>query len=349
MRIALISTPFVSVPPLDYGGTELVVYELAEGLVEQGHHVALFATGDSKTSADLRALFPTAQWPPNTLSDLHHVSWALQQIAHQHFDIVHVNSAAALATARLLSLPPLVYTIHHNRNEVLSGYYPYFPEVYFVAISANQQSHEVPLERCTVIHHGLDPTRFKLTERPADYVCFVGRFSPEKAPHLAIEAAQKAEVPIRVAGRTHAPDARYAAKELEPRLMLPDVEEEGPVGMKEKSELLTHARALLAPVQWDEPFGLILIEAMLSGCPVVAFPRGSIPELVDPGETGLIVNSLEEMTDAIRPGGPIDRIDRRRCRTRAVTRFSRQRMVREYEQLYQRVLWETKPHLPITA
>src|SRR4029450_8169695 len=128
-------------------------------------------------------------------------------------------------------------------------------------------------------------------------VCFVGRFSPEKAPHLAIEAAQKAEVPIRVAGRTHAPDAHYAAKELEPRLMLPDVEEEGPVGMKGKSELLTHARALLAPVQWDEPFGLILIEAMMSGCPVVAFPRGSIPELVDPGETGLIVNSLEEMTD----------------------------------------------------
>jgi glycosyltransferase involved in cell wall biosynthesis len=349
MRIALISTPFVSAPPLDYGGTELVVYELAEGLVEQGHHVTLFGTGDSTTSADLRALFPEAQWPPNTLSDVHHVSWALQQITKQHCDIVHANSAAVLPIARLVSLPPLVYTIHHNRNEVLSRFYPYFPEVYFVSISADQQSRESPLEHSTVIHHGLDPSRYKATENPSDYVCFVGRFSPEKAPHLAIEAARNAGVPIRVAGRTHAPDAHYAAKELEPRLMLPEVEDEGPVGMKEKSELLTQARALLAPVQWEEPFGLILVEAMMSGCPVVAFPRGSIPELVDPGETGLIVNSLEEMTDAIRPGGPVDRIDRRRCRTRAVTRFSRQRMVREYEQLYQQVLWETKPHLPVTA
>jgi glycosyltransferase involved in cell wall biosynthesis len=349
MRIALISTPFVSAPPLDYGGTELVVYELAEGLVEQGHHVTLFGTGDSTTSAELRALFPKAQWPPNTLTDVQHVSWALQQIAQQHYDLVHANSAVALALARLVSVSPLVYTIHHNRNEVLSRFYTSFPEVYYVAISADQQSREVPLERVTVIHHGLDPNRYRAVERASDYVCFVGRFSPEKAPHLAIEAAHNANVPIRIAGRTHAPDTPYAAAELEPRLRWPEVEAEGPVGMTEKTALLTEARALLAPVQWDEPFGLILVEAMLSGCPVVAFRRGSIPELIEPGETGFIVDSMDEMADAIRPGGPVDGIDRRRCRSRAVIRFSRQRMVRDYERLYQRVLWESKPHLPVTA
>lgn len=349
MRIALISTPFVSAPPRDYGGTELVVHELAEGLVEQGHHATLFATGDSATSADLRALFPESQWPPDGLTELNHVSWALQQVAHQRFDVVHANSAAALAVARLLHGVPLVYTLHHCRDELLSRFYRHFPEVQFVAISADQHRREIPLSRCAMIHHGVDPARYRCTPRPADYVCFVGRFAPEKAPHLAIEAAGRAGVPIRIGGCTHAPDRAYGDAELEPRLHLPHVRYLGAVGMAEKIPLLRDARALLAPVQWDEPFGLILIEAMLSGCPVVAFRRGSIPELVEPGETGFIVENVEEMAAAIRPGGAVERIDRRRCRARAVTRFSRERMVRDYVHLYERVIWETRPLLPVTA
>jgi glycosyltransferase involved in cell wall biosynthesis len=334
MRIAMISTPFLAVPPRDYGGTELVVHELVEGLVERGHQVTLFATGDSCTSAELRSLFPATQWPPNELTDLDHVSWAFARIAEGDYDLAHAHSAAALAMGRLLPDLPLVYTLHHCREEALSELYRHFPEVEYVAISADQRRREIPLPRCTVIHHGLNATRYAWTERAADYVCFVGRFSRIKGPHTAIDAAACAGLPIRIAGETHAPDQPFARAELEPRLRLPHVTYLGPVGPAEKVPLLRDARALLAPIDWDEPFGLILIEAMLSGCPAVAFSRGSVPELVEPGVTGFVVNSLEEMVAVIRPGGPLDGFDRRRCRARARQRFSRKRLVTDHERLY---------------
>jgi glycosyltransferase involved in cell wall biosynthesis len=154
-----------------------------------------------------------------------------------------------------------------------------------------------------------------------------------------------------VAGQVHPADRAYGAAELVHRLGAPHVKYLGPIGMEAKVPLLAQARALLSPIEWDEPFGLILIEAMLSGCPVVAFPRGSVPELVEPGVTGLIVNSAEELAAAIVPGGPVDRISRRRCRARARQRFSRSRMVADHEQLYADVLASTDRRLgpPIVA
>jgi glycosyltransferase involved in cell wall biosynthesis len=334
MRIAMISTPFLAVPPPDYGGTELVVHELVEGLVERGHQVTLFATGDSRTSAELRSLFLGPEWPPTELTDLNHVSWAFARIAEGDYDLVHAHTSAALAMSRLLPDLPLVYTLHHCRVEALSEFYCHFPDAQYVAVSADQQRREIPLPRCTVIHHGLDPSPYAWTERPADYVCFVGRFSRGKGPHTAIDAAARAGLPILIAGVTHAPDQTFARAELEPRLRLPHVTYLGPVGPAEKVPLLRDARALLAPIDWDEPFGLILIEAMLSGCPAVAFSRGSVPELVEPGITGFVVNNLEEMVAVIRPGGPLDGFDRRRCRARALQRFSRRRLVLDYERVY---------------
>jgi glycosyltransferase involved in cell wall biosynthesis len=334
MRIAMVSTPFLAVPPPDYGGTELVVHELVEGLVERGHQVTLFATGDSCTSADLRSLFLGPEWPPTELTDLNHVSWAFARIAQGDYDLVHAHTAAALAMSRLLPDLPLVYTLHHCRDEALSEFYHHFPDVQYVAISADQRRREIPLPRCTVIHHGLNATRYAWTELPADYVCFVGRFSRGKGPHTAIDAAARAGLPIRIAGVTHVPDQTFARAELEPRLQLPHVTYLGPVGLAEKVPLLRDARALLAPIDWDEPFGLILIEAMLSGCPAVAFSRGSVPELVEPGVTGFVVNSLEEMVAVIRPGGPLDHFDRCRCRSRAQQRFSRKRLVTDHERVY---------------
>lgn len=340
MRIAMISTPFLAVPPKDYGGTELVVHELTEGLVARGHEVTLFATGDSTTGAELRSLYPQAQWPPETLTDLNHVSWAMSRAVEGEFDLIHAHSAVALAVSRLAPEIPLVYTLHHERDERLSAFYRYHPEAWYVAISADQKAREVPLPRIEVIHHGLDPSRYQVRDVPADYVAFVGRLARVKGPHTAIDVARAAGVEIRVAGDIHPPDREFGEREVLPRLVQPHVRYLGLVGPAVKAPLLRDARALLAPVEWNEPFGLILIEAMLSGCPVVAFPRGSVPELVEPGVTGFIARDQGEMVELVRPGGALERFDRRRCRERAVERFGRARLVADHEALYRRVLAE---------
>ncbi len=351
MHIAMISTPFVPVPPRDYGGTELVVYELVEGLLDRGHEVTLFGTGDSHARARLRSLYPHGQWPPDPITDLNHVSWAMQQIAEGEYDVIHAHSAAVLAVARLTPHIPLVYTLHHTHEATLSDYYKHFPDVHYVAISADQRRRETGVERCTVIHHGLDPARYHWTDEPEPYVCFVGRFAREKGPHTAIDAAELAGVPIRIAGDVHPPNHDYFHAEVEPRLRRPHVSSLGCIGTAQKVPLLRAARALLAPIDWEEPFGLILIEAMLSGCPVVSFGRGSVPELIEPGITGFIAGSMEEMADLIRPGGAVDQLDRRRVRARALRRFSRERMLLEYEALYRSVVAEAgrTDRRPITA
>jgi glycosyltransferase involved in cell wall biosynthesis len=338
MRIAMISTPFVSVPPRDYGGTELVVHELTEGLVARGHDVTLFATGDSRTRAELRSLYPIPQWPPETLPDVNHVTWAIHRAAETGFDVVHAHSAVALSLTRLAPRVRLVYTLHHERDERLSAFYRHFPDVDYVAISADQKSREIELPRVHVIHHGLDAGEYEARERAESFVAFVGRLSRVKGPHTAIDVAARAGLEIRVAGDVHEVDREFGACEVLPRLTLPHVHYLGVVGIDVKAPLLRDARALLAPIEWNEPFGLILIEAMLSGCPVVAFGRGSVPELVEPGLTGYVVESAEEMSEVIRPGGVLDGFDRLRCRRRAIERFSRDRMVEDHEELYRRML-----------
>jgi glycosyltransferase involved in cell wall biosynthesis len=339
MRIALVSTPFVAVPPRSYGGTELVVHELAEGLSALGHEVVLFATGDSRTSGELRWKYLRPQWPPEILADLDHVSWAMREVAEDgSFDLIHAHSAVALACARLLPEIPLVYTIHHERDEQLSAFYRHCQNVHYIAISDDQRRREIPLRNVRVIHHGLDPSKYHgASTSVGDYVCFVGRFSRVKGPHTAIDAAARAGLPIRVAGEVHPPDEGWVATELRHRLEHPHVRYLGSIGMPSKAVLLCGARALLAPIEWNEPFGLVLIEAMLAGCPVVAYPRGSVPELLEHGVTGFIARSLDDLVALIRPGGAVDRFDRRRCRARAIERFGRDLMVARHTALYERV------------
>jgi glycosyltransferase involved in cell wall biosynthesis len=339
MRIALISTPYLPVPPRLYGGTELIVHELAEGLVRRGHRVELFATGDSRTSAELRSLYPTAQWPPEVLTDLDHVSWAMQQISQRGpFDVIHAHSAVALACGRLMSHVPLVYTLHHHREDELSALYRHCQDAHYIAISEDQRLRETPLRSVHVIHHGLDPARYQVPVQSVDdYVCFIGRYSRVKGPHTAIDVAGEAGIPIRLAGEVHPPDEEWVEAVLRPRLARTHVTELGPIGIGVKAPLLARARALLAPIEWNEPFGLILIEAMLTGCPVVAFPMGSTPELIENGVTGFIARSRKQMVELIRPGGAVERIDRVRCRQRAIERFSADRMVSDHVALYERV------------
>lgn len=342
MRIAMVSTPFVAVPPFGYGGTELVVYELVEGLVAAGHEVVLFATGDSRSSGELRFLYSEAQWPPRPLRELNHVSWALGEVVGDDFDLVHVHCASALAVHRVRPAIPLVYTLHHERDEELSSFYSSFTTCYYVAISDAQAAREVQLPRMEVIHHGLDPDLFECREVADDYVAFVGRFARVKGPHTAIDVAERAGLPIHVAGEIHEIDGDFGANEVLPRLRKPHVTHHGPIGMKEKVPLYRDARGLLAPIEWEEPFGLVLIEAMLSGCPVVAFPRGSIPELVEEGVTGFVVQNAEEMAAVIRRGGALDTFDRSRCRARAAERFGRAAMVGKHERLYERIIAESR-------
>lgn len=342
MRIAMVSTPFVAVPPMGYGGTELVVHELVEGLMAGGHEVVLYATGDSRTSAELRFLYPEAQWPPRPLRELNHASWSLADLGREDFDVIHVHCASALAMHRMNPRIPLVYTLHHEWNEELSLFYSSFTDCYYVAISAAQAARETQLPRLDIIHHGLDPQLFECREAAGEHVVFVGRFAPVKGPHTAIDVAELAGVPIHVAGEVHEIDAIFGEKEVLPRLRKPHVTYVGAIGMSEKIPLYRDARALLAPIEWEEPFGLVLIEAMLSGCPVVAFPRGSVPELVEEGVTGFVVQNAEEMAAVIRRGGPLDGFDRPGCRARAAERFGRNTMVVKHERLYERVIAESR-------
>ena len=351
LRIAMISTPFIPVPPKDYGGTELVVHELVEGLLDRGHQVTLFATGDSETRAALEAVYDEALWPPEPFTELDHVSWAMRRAADGAFDVVHAHSPCALALGRLAPGLPLVYTIHHAQEPALSRYYARFPDVDFVCISRDQCRRETGTAWCTVIHHGLDAGRYQWRERAEPYVCFVGRLSREKGTLTAIDAAARAGVALRVAGSIHPPDRAYVEAKVLRRLNDPGVTWVGPIGPDRKIPLLRDARALLAPIEWNEPFGLILIEALLSGCPVVAFGRGSVPELVEHGVTGFIAASENEMVELIRPGGPVDALDRRRIRQIAVRRFNRSRMVADYERVYSAAAARAaRPGLrPITA
>ncbi|HEX5436274.1 MAG TPA: glycosyltransferase family 4 protein [Gemmatimonadaceae bacterium] len=339
----MLSTPFVAVPPAAYGGTELMIYHLTEGLVQRGHQVTLFATGDSDSSAELRYLYRTAQWPPDPLSDMNHVTWAFSQLRDGDYDLVHAHSAGALACSRLVPWLPVVYTLHHVRQQELSAYYGHFTAPYYVAISHDQARREVPLCRVDVVHHGLDAGDYDCTSEPGRYACFIGRFAPVKGLPTAVGAAAMAGVPIRVAGEAHPVDADYYAREVAPRLAEHHVSFLGSIGLAQKAPLLRDARALLAPIEWNEPFGLVMIEAMLSGCPVVGYARGSIPELVEQGVTGFVVRDQQEMADVIRDGGAAERFDRVRCRARAIERFDASRMVEAYERVYERVMADADP------
>lgn len=332
MRIAIISTPFIRVPPRGYGGTELFCFELAEGLTERGHDVTLFTTGDSAVSCRRRALFAAAQWPPSVEDDLNHVAWAFAEVARERFDVIQLNSPIGIPLSRYASAP-IVHTIHHARMDAMSRLYARHPDVLYVAISESQRSLETPLRRTRVIHHGLSPARYPASLEDGGYLAHVGRYAPEKGTHLAIDVARAASLPIELAGRAHAIDEKYFEREVAPRLRAPGVRERGEADQETKVALLRRARALVCPLQWEEPFGLVAVEAMLCGTPVLGFRRGSFPELVDEGVTGHLVDDGDVVALA-RAARALATFDRAACARRARERFSARAMVSAYEWLY---------------
>jgi glycosyltransferase involved in cell wall biosynthesis len=338
MRIAVISTPFVRVPPNGYGGTELFCGQLAEALLARGHEVTLFATGDSQFSGELSACFPTATWPPSESVDRAHVRFCLHEISRDRhgYDAVQVNSSLGLKVARDLGIP-VVYTLHHHRDERLSRVYAAHPEVHYVAITQRQLDLEIPLRHATVIHHGVDVDAYPVSRRDEGFVLHLGRFAREKGTHLAIDAAIGAKTPIVVAGRVHEnpDDQAYFDAELVPRLNMRGVILGGEADRRRKMALLQQACAVLCPIQWDEPFGLVAIEAMLTGTPVIGFARGSFPEIIDDGVTGILVSDVQEMTRAIPLAA---QLDREACAARARERFSADRMAADYERVFEAIL-----------
>lgn len=334
MRIALISTPFIRVPPSGYGGTELFCYELAEGLTRRGHEVTLFTTADSSVSCRVRALYATGQWPPTPEDEINHAAWAFAEIARDGgFDLVHLNSSLGVPFARYCRAP-VVHTIHHRREDAISRLYARHPEIHYVAISERQRSLEVPLRQSHVIHHGVSPARYPVSLTDQGYLTHIGRYAPEKGTHLAIDVAVGAGLPLRLAGRTHPVDREYFEAEVAPRLREAEgVTVEGEADHLTKIALLRGARALLCPLQWEEPFGLIAIEAMLCGTPVLGFRRGAFPEIVDEGVTGFLAEDGDVET-LMQKARELAGFDRAACARRAQERFGAARMVDAYEDLY---------------
>ena len=336
MKIALVSTPFIRVPPAGYGGTELFCYELAEELTKRGHDVTLFTTGDSEVSCRKRALFKTAQWPPTAADELHHCAWSFGEIAKGAYDLVHLNNPFGIPFTQFVNIP-CVYTIHHAAVESLSRLYAAHPAVHYVGISARQLELEAPLRRTHVVHHGLSAHRYPPSARDEGYVLHIGRFCAEKGTHVAIDIARAAGVELVLAGRVHSQDRPYFEEHIAPRLAGPGVSQFGEAEHDEKVRLMQGARAVLCPLRWEEPFGLVAIEAMLCGAPLLGFARGSFPEIVDPGVTGFLAppDDSDELTRMVRSVGDFDRAA---CARGARERFSTEVMTDNYERLYREVL-----------
>ena len=336
MKIALIGTPFIRIPPPGYGGTELFCLELATSLVARGHDVVVFTTGDATPPGTRRSLYPHGIWPMTAADELNHAAWACAEVERTRaFDVVHTNLPLSIPLSRFIH-ERMVHTIHHKRQDELSRIYAVHPDVTYVAISQRQLALETPLARSTMIHHGISPERYPASSIEDGYLLHLGRFAREKGTHLAMDVARRAGLPLLLAGRTHEFDEEYYATEILPRLRAPDIQVVGEVGHEQKLSLLRGARALLCPLQWEEPFGLAAIESMFCGTPVLGFARGSFPEIIDEGVTGFSVPS-DDVDGMAQRAQMLVGFDRVGCATHARARFSAATMTDAYLALYERV------------
>lgn len=332
MKIALVAPPFISVPPKKYGGTELFIAQLAEGLESRGIDVVVYANGESTVDAELRYLYAKAQWPIkgeiyDNLKDINHTTWAVQD-AIRDCDLIHLNNVPGIASSRFVDLP-YVYTIHHPYEQGLTEFYTHFPRIEYVTISDFQRRHEL-MPNIRTIHHGLDVSQYKFRDQKQEYLSFIGRIAPVKGAHLAIAAAKKAGIPLKIAGEVQPIFRDYFETEIKPHIDGKWIEFIGEADLEAKNELLGNSMAMLFPIQWDEPFGLVLIEAMACGTPVLALPGGSVPEIVRDGVSGYICNSVDELADRARARD----ITPQSCRQYVETYFTLDRMVGEYADLY---------------
>jgi glycosyltransferase involved in cell wall biosynthesis len=336
MRIAVIAPPWAPVPPALYGGIELVVDRLAQGFAAAGHEVLLYTTGDSTSSVPKQWVLPESEGMRigMIVPEVRHILHAYDAV--QDFDIVHDHTIVGPIYAQRFPDLKVVTTIHGPFNEELRDIYRTIAErVPIIAISHAQRAPvpEIPIAR--VIHHGMNPEHFPFGAGDGGYVLYLGRMNPDKGAHRAIEAAQKAGVKLLMAAKMReAWELEYFEAQVRPFLSA-DVQYLGEVPHAQKLELLAGARALLNPIRWNEPFGLVMTEALACGTPVIAFPEGAAPEIVEDGVTGFLCNDEGEMADAI---GRVGELDRRACRAAIEGYFSEDRMVREHLELFEELL-----------
>ena len=351
MRIAQVSPLYESVPPQCYGGTERVVHFLTEELVRQGHDVTLFASGDSVTAARLRPMCERSlRLDPSSVDALaqhvrmlEHVfrSAAEFDVVHFHIDYLHFPLSRRARLANVTTL--------HGRLDIadLVPLYHEFPDMPLVSISNSQREPLAHARWVKTVYHGLPPGLFHLQEEPESYLAFLGRISPEKRVDRAVEIARGAGLPLRVAAKIDDADQKYFEEEIAPLFELPFVEFIGEIGEADKQAFLGNARALLFPIDWREPFGLVMIEAMACGTPVIGWPGGSVTEVIDEGVTGFIV---EEIDDAVAATKALSNLSRRHVREVFDVRFTAERMARDYVAVYESVFSDIQPpqtHRPV--
>jgi len=333
MRIALVAPPFIPVPPVKYGGTELFIAHLAHGLQARGHDVIVYANGDSRVRCELRWRYRHAQWPiadpaAAHLKNADHHAWAIHD-AGMHADVVHLNDATGVPFTTFIDVPT-VSTLHHPHEPILSDLYVKYPGIQYVAISEAQGRRE-PMPRIQVIHHGIALDDYVFSAEKDDYVAFLGRMAPCKGAHQAIAAAKKAGIRLILAGEVQPVFRDYWELQVRPHLG-GAIEYVGEADLAQKNALLSRARALLFPIEWEEPFGLAMVEAMACGTPVLAFGSGSVPEIVRDGVNGWICRDTSDMAERIRT---LD-IPPDSCRAWAAQHYPVERMVDRYLETYDR-------------
>lgn len=338
MRIAQIAPLTTKVPPDKYGGTERIISVLTEELVKRGHKVTLFASGNSQTSARLISICPT-ELPPrilyeekNQVYDIYeHTAWNMMNIAvaykiqHQ-FDIIHDHTAQNFPMSLALansSQTPVVMTLHGAFTKSTVALYSFFDKIHYVTISQAQAQSAANINFIDNVYHGLKMNHYPYNKNPDSYLLYVGRISPEKGVHIAIQVAKKLSRPLIIAGGQDMNYKNYVATAIQPYLSK-QIQWLGEVDEATRNELMSKDYCTLHPVTWPEPFGLTIIESMACGSPVIGFSTGSIPELIKNGKTGFIVNSVSEMVDAVKK---IPTIDRAYCRSYVLKHFTVKRMV----------------------
>ncbi len=358
MKIAQVVSYQESVPPRSKNGLEFLVSWLTEELVKRGHQVTLFAPADSKTKAKLKSICPTninndknVVWYFTNYSNWN-VSYVLSEA--ENFDIIHTHTLPALFT--YFTGRPIIHTLHtpfseedekfrkhYLINKKYAKYLKYIIDSYkkinYVTISKFQQKNFKKCEpyyfkNYTHIYNGIPVEKFILNNQPADYLIFLGYLCTEKGAHIAVRVARKLKRKLILAGEYYEKEPTYFNKYIKPFLNK-DIKYVGPVGFREKNELLKNASACLAPIQWDEPFGLVPVEAQACGTPVIAFKRGAMPEIISHGHTGFVVKTEKEMVEAVKK---IDKIERHDCRQWVEKNFTVKRMTDEYEKLYRKLI-----------
>lgn len=339
MRIAQIAPPWFPVPPRGYGGIELVVSILTDGLVDRGHDVTLFASGESATRA--RLVSPMLDTPDpallgNVWFDAFHAVSAYRQA--NEFDLVHDHSGPVGPGlgALLGGTPPVIHTLHGPWTEPSRLYYGLLQEnVHLVAISDAQRSDNPDVRYAGTVHNGIDLDAYPFVPTKDRFLVYIGRANPDKGPAIAIEVARRAGMPLAMIVKRNEPFEKAYWDEMVAPLLNDEVEVYERVSADTKADLLGRATAMIFPIQWPEPFGLVMAEAMACGTPVVACPAGAAVELVDDGITGFLRDSIDDLTEAVGRAGECSP---EACRARVAKQFSAAAMVSGYEALYERVL-----------